>query len=233
MNGRQYWQRIAVSTMLALVVVMVGGASVYADEYDCTTGVTPPSTVDNLRAPPGHTCVLDGTHVEGAIQVEDNATLRAYDVRVDGNIQSEGGLLIDISDGSRVEGNVQADNVGRVNIHPGCFVGGSIQIKESGAAAIDGVEVDSDILFDTNDRPLIARNTTVGGNLQAFQNTGGVLIAYNTIDGNLQCNSNAPPPTGGGNVVHGSMEDQCAGFDRAPTSPPDMPYRTYLAPLRK
>jgi hypothetical protein len=50
----------------------------------------------------------------------------------------------------------------------------------------------------------------VGGNIQAFQNTGGVLIARNVVDGNLQCKSNRPAPTGGHNVVQGNKEDQCA-----------------------
>ncbi len=31
-----------------------------------------------------------------------------------------------------------------------------------------------------------------------------------TVDGNLQCKENQPRPTGGGNIVHGNKEDQCA-----------------------
>jgi len=49
----------------------------------------------------------------------------------------------------------------------------------------------------------------MGGNLQAFQNTGGLSITENVIDGNLQCKENRPPPTGFGNVVEGNKEDQC------------------------
>jgi hypothetical protein len=37
-----------------------------------------------------------------------------------------------------------------------------------------------------------------------------VRIDGNRIDGNLQCKANRPPPTGGGNVVQGNEEDQCA-----------------------
>ena len=46
--------------------------------------------------------------------------------------------------------------------------------------------------------------------MQAFQNTGGVEIRGNRINGNLQCKENSPRPTGGGNVVGGNKEDQCA-----------------------
>ena len=49
-------------------------------------------------------------------------------------------------------------------------------------------------------------------NLQAFRNTGGVSITGNTIDNNLQCVNNDPPPTGGDNNVGGDMEDQCANL---------------------
>ena len=41
-----------------------------------------------------------------------------------------------------------------------------------------------------------------------------------TIDGNLQCKENAPPPTGGGNLVHGNAEDQCAMLAGGPGAPP-------------
>ena len=49
-----------------------------------------------------------------------------------------------------------------------------------------------------------------GGSIQVFQNTGGVNIASNRVNGNLQCKENRPAPTGGGNVVQGNKEDQCA-----------------------
>jgi hypothetical protein len=61
-------------------------------------------------------------------------------------------------------------------------------------------------------------DNTIGGDLQAFYNTGGVTIWDNSIDGNLQCQGNNPPPTGGDNVVGGNMEDQCA--DLQPGDPP-------------
>jgi hypothetical protein len=59
---------------------------------------------------------------------------------------------------------------------------------------------------------MVAKQNQIGGNLQAVQNTGGVTIQTNRINGNLQCKENAPSPTGGGNIVQGSKEDQCASL---------------------
>ena len=49
------------------------------------------------------------------------------------------------------------------------------------------------------------------GDVQVFQHRGGpgIDVSANTIGGNLQCQSNRPAPTGGGNVVDGSKEGQC------------------------
>jgi hypothetical protein len=35
-------------------------------------------------------------------------------------------------------------------------------------------------------------------------------VRGNVIGGNLQCKENVPAPVGGGNIVDGSKEDQCA-----------------------
>ena len=158
------------------------------------------------RVPQNATCTLNGTQVDGNIFVENNATLLADDVHVNGNIQAE--------------------NAARVNVYPGSFVGGNIQIKQSGAADIHGVDIHGELYFDDNDLFLNAANNTIGGNLQAFQNTGGVSIISNTIGANLQCKENIPPPTGGGNIVDGNMEDQCKNFggDPPPVPSPVPPY---------
>jgi hypothetical protein len=44
--------------------------------------------------------------------------------------------------------------------------------------------------------------------MQIFQNTGGVKLLRNMVAENLQCKSNFPAPTGGGNIA-GDKEDQC------------------------
>ena len=169
-------------------LLLAWSVSALAEERTCNTTLGQ-ITVDNLRVPQGGTCTLNGTRVKGTIKVERNATLRAS--------------------GVRVVGNVQAENAALVVVRSNSFVGGSIQIVQGGGARIVMTHITHDILFDDNRRQIVARENNVGGNLQAFQNTGGVSIVDNRIDGNLQCKANSPPPTGGGNVVMGNKEDQC------------------------
>jgi uncharacterized protein YodC (DUF2158 family) len=56
--------------------------------------------------------------------------------------------------------------------------------------------------------------STIDADLQAFENSGGPAITFsgNRIDGNLQCKENDPAPGGGGNIVGGNKEDQCASL---------------------
>jgi hypothetical protein len=51
--------------------------------------------------------------------------------------------------------------------------------------------------------------TDVGSDIQLFTNDGLFVVKDNHLDGNLQCKSNNPKPTGGNNVVQGNKEDQC------------------------
>jgi hypothetical protein len=171
--------------------ILLPAAPAGAEETVCQ-GTIGGTTVDNLRVPDGATCTLEGTFVKGTVKVEGDATLKAVSIRV--------------------IGNVQAENARRVVVRGRSRVGGSVQIVQGGAARIRRSRINGDILFDDQDGPLAARRNRIGGNVQAFQNTGGVLITNNRIDGNLQCKENAPPPTGGGNVVQGNKEDQCASL---------------------
>jgi hypothetical protein len=128
--------------------------------------------------------------VQGTIKVERAATLSARRVRVIGNVQGENARRVDVIRRSRI--------------------GGSVQVKQGGAARVLDSYVNADIQYDANRAGLKASRNVVGGSVQVFQNTGGVALFRNTIDGNLQCKENWPAPTGGGNVVQGNKEDQCA-----------------------
>ena len=181
---------LLLSVVLCLTPVIFA-LSANADEYTCR-GSIGPIAVDNLRVPQGATCSLNGTFVKGNIKVETNSTLYAFQVRVIGNVQAEDAALVEVLSWSSVAG--------------------SIQIKQGEAARIDGVRIDSDLQFDKNERRLVANNNTIGGNLQVFNNTGGLSINANVIDGNLQCKENRPAPIGGNNTVRGNKEDQCANL---------------------
>ena len=185
MSGSKKWA----VTMAVTGAILLPALPASAEERVCR-GTIGAVTVDNLRVPQGATCTLNGTRVKGTVKVERDATLRAYAIRVVGNVQGENARNVVVRDGSTV--------------------GGSVQIVQGDAARILGNQVNGDILFDSQDATLAANANRIGGNLQAFQNTGGVSISNNRIDGNLQCKENVPPPTGGGNIVQGNKEDQCA-----------------------
>jgi hypothetical protein len=175
---------------IALFLAVLLPTWAHAEETTCT-GTLGETTVDNLRVPDGANCTLDGTRVEGTVKVESDAVLKAKRVRVIGNVQGENADKVKVRD-SRV--------------------GESVQVVQGEKAKVRGTVVTGDVLYDENQAALKAIDNTVGGDIQAFQNTGGVQISTNSVDGNLQCKENVPAPTGGGNVVQGNKEDQCAGL---------------------
>ncbi len=162
-----------------------------AEERSCR-GTIGARTVDNLRVPAGATCTLNGTYVKGTIKVGNNAVLKAYGVRVVGNVQAEGARKVIVANGSRV--------------------GGSVQVVQGGIATVSGSRINGNILFDDNNGRNSALGNVVGADIQAFQNTGGVRIFDNRVNGNLQCKANYPRPVGDDNIVQGNKEDQCRRF---------------------
>jgi hypothetical protein len=177
----------AATFALAIGALVPAGAA--AEERTCR-GTIGAKTLDNVRVPQGAECVLKGTRVKGTVKVERNAVLRARKVNVIGNVQGE--------------------SARRVNVVRGSRVGGSVQVVQGRAATVRGSRVNGNILYDDNNGFLRVVGNVVGADVQLFQNTGGARVARNTIEGNLQCKENRPRPTGDGNKVHGSKEDQCS-----------------------
>ena len=105
-------------------------------------------------------------------------------------------------------GNVQAENAKWVSVRRGSRVGGSVQVKQGGGAVVRTARSTAASSWNRTARPASAEQRR-WSDVQAFQNRGGVEIEDNRIDGNLQCKSNSPAPTGGGNTVQGNKEDQC------------------------
>jgi hypothetical protein len=165
-------------------------AAASAEETDCT-GALAAVTVDNLRVPEGSTCTLTGMIVEGTVKVETDATLQATDISVIGNVQAENADMVTVLDSD---------------------MGGSFQVKQGRGADLRESNVTGDVQLDEESEPLRVEDNDVGGSIQVVKNTGGVVISNNIVDGNLQCKENEPPPTGGGNEVHGNAEDQCAAL---------------------
>lgn len=173
-----------------VAALALGGASfaVHAEETVCR-GTIGPRSLDNILVPDNAVCTLNGTRANGTLQVGRGASLQANRVAINGNLQAEGAL--------------------QVNVGAGSSFGGSVQIKQGGGASIAGTRIKGDLQFDENVMPLSASDNLIGGNLQAVKNFGGLTIERNVIDGALQCKENSPAPVGGGNSAS-SKEDQCA-----------------------
>ena len=184
---------MALASLMVLMVLALAAPAALAEETRCR-GTIGPRTVDNLLVPQGATCTLNGTKVEGTIKVGRAATLLANDVNVKGNVQSEGFKGVTLAQTSNVVGSVQLENG-----------------LEGGLGRVLNSCVNGDVQFFYNDARMVARGNTILANLQANQNTGGLVISNNRIAQNLQCQANNPPPTGGGNVA-GDKEDQCAAL---------------------
>ncbi len=135
--------------------------------------------------------------IDGDVIVPKGATCSLIGTRVDGNVQVKEKARL-YARGVVVGGNVQADNhrvvevTSRVvnGVERRSRVGGSIQAKQGGGGKLV--------------------RTITGSDIQLFSNDGAFTVSRNRVDGNLQCKSNTPAPTGSGNVVEGNKEDQCA-----------------------
>ena len=77
--------------------------------------------------------------------------------------------------------------------------------------SITGTRINGDLQFDENVLPIAASDNTIGGNLQAVKNFGGLAFYRNIIASGFECKENAPAPVGGGNSAS-SKVDQCAGL---------------------
>jgi hypothetical protein len=192
--------------LIAAALVAFGLAAPAAADVICTGTIGAEDIDDSVVVPDGASCTLDGTSVDGNVFVGEGASLTARNVTVIGNIQDDN------------------NNAGHVAVTDS-RVDGNIQLFQGTSATITDTRIGGDLQLESNRSELRADRNTIGGNLQANQNTGGVAINDNTIDGNLQCQANDPAPTGGGNVVHGSTEDQCAHLttDGPPPAPPPGP----------
>ena len=145
-------------------------------------------------APTAHAEERDCRGTIGAVTVDNlrvpqGATCILRRTRVQGTVKVERGATLRAI-AIRVIGNVQAENHRRVALRNRSRVGGSVQLVQGGSARLAG--------------------TRVTGDMQLFENRGRQSVARNRINGNLQCKENTRTPTGGGNVVQGNKEDQCA-----------------------
>lgn len=180
------------TTIASLTLALLLGGAAFAAQAEETVcrGTIGPRQLDNIVVPDNAVCTLNRTRANGTLKVGRGASLQANGVRINGNLQAEGAL--------------------QVNAASSTF-GGSVQIKQGGGASIAGSTISGDLQFDENVLPLSARDNSIGGNLQAVKNFGGLVIERNVIASGLECKENDPAPVGGGNTAS-SKVDQCAAL---------------------
>lgn len=184
---------------LAFVFLAADAKPLLAEEINCPPNIIR-KTVDNVFV--NARCTIRDTTVEGNIVVTTNGELLVQGATIKGSVQAEGAKRV----------RLQSDpNTGRDT-----EIVGDVQIKNTTAgltSTIIDARVGGTILIDGNAAAFNVFGNDVGGDVQMFQNSAVLRLRDNTIDGNLQCKENSPAPrNGGGNVVGGTAEDQCARF---------------------
>jgi subtilisin family serine protease len=122
--------------------------------------------------------------------VPPDETCNLVSARIKGTLKVEEGATLDAS-GLYVKGGIQAKKAVSVQISDS-IVDGNVEIEEGGSAFLQG--------------------TQIQGGAKFMKNSSSIFISNNRIQGNLQCKENQLMPTGGGNLVQGSKEDQCSGL---------------------
>ena len=158
------------------------------DDYECNSTLDS-VIVDDLIVPMNAVCTISNSKINGNISVNENATLIAYTVTV--------------------EGNIQAQYASNVEIHPGSYVGGNIQFEDGGSLYVSSVQIKGNLEASDSWGMLTFMGNTIDGDIQVADNTGGITINNNIIYGDLECEENYPTPTGSGNTIYGDGEGQC------------------------
>lgn len=183
--------RLSVALLAPAALIITACEPPPATSPEACRGTLGAVTVEKVIVPQGATCTLEGTRVRSDVLVRGDATV--------------------IARGARIGGNVQAENHREVRIGRSSTVGGSIQVKQGQAASVAQTTVTGDIQLDANRGAQRVEDNRVDGNIQIVGNRtpSATVVRINRVGGNLQCKENVPAPTGGGNVVQGSKEDQC------------------------
>lgn len=182
------------SIFLCLMTPLLMSTPLLADDINCA-GNHGDETLDGnlLIAAP---CTLDGTRVEGNVELFAGGSLTAAFAVIDGKISGKNADFVDVRN-SEVAGDVKLEDL----------VGDVLQLLDS--------TVRGNVTLKDNRSPIDIRRNYIEGNLQISGNSGGVHVADNVIDGNLDCRKNVPVPEGGNNQVRGNKKDQCSNIETA------------------
>jgi hypothetical protein len=196
-------------------------ASAMAADQTCNNQVLGPTTVvGNLIVPAGAFCDLNGTHVTGNVTAKagppepSNPTgLSADAATIDGNVDVQKNAQFAAFAGSTIGDNVHCSQCEVADVQDSTVKGNLEDNGVSEGAFIRNSHIDGNLqIHNGTDFFSIGFHidgNTIGGNLEFNQNTGSSDISGNMIIGNLQCEKNMPPPTGGANTAK-HKQGQCA-----------------------
>ena len=228
-------QLVSRSIGAAIALACLGFSSAAIADRKCSGTIGPVTIGDNIVVQ-NASCTLNGTIVKGNVLVYSGGRLTTLGAQIDGNIQAKGAVTVTVHPNTYVDGDIQLENLSGPSKITYSDVTGNIQMKYNRrTVTVDYNTVNGDIQFEelrAGDYGAYVRYNTVGGNvqmtknnlanlalrsnrvrgdMQAFENRSrnSFIIRSNTIQQNLQCKSNYRAPTGGGNSVGGSKEDQC------------------------
>lgn len=213
---------------LLITAVLFGGvlssltpASASAADQTCnnqTLGAT--TVVGNLVVPAGAFCDLNGTHVTGNATAKagppepSNPTgLSANGAKIDGNVEVQQNAQFTAFNGSTIGSNVHCNHCEVADVQASTVMGNLEDNAVSEGAFITSSHIGGNLQIhngtDFFGTGFHLDGNTIGGNLAFNQNTGSSEISGNMITGNLQCEKNMPPPTGGANSAK-QKQGQCA-----------------------
>ncbi len=158
------------------------------------------------------------TTINGQVRVEDAERLNLSRTTVNGDLQVTGTRLMTATN-SRVKGAIQVQDISFVAFR-GSRLDRAVTVERAqDEARLCESSVGGDATFAGNSTKLaigggayLCDGNTVRGTLAVHQNQGTITIADNIVRGDLICIGNEPAPTGSGNQVTGSKQDQCSSL---------------------
>ncbi len=162
--------------------------------------------------------VLVTSTINGNIRVEDAVGLTLNDVTVNGEVQVARSRYF-TDNKSRLKGAVTVQDVGFTAFR-GSHLGKGVTVERArDEVRVCASSVMGNATFAGNATKVsigggvfLCGGNEVRGDLAVHQNLGTITIANNVVRGDLVCTSNEPAPTGSGNQVAGSKQDQCSGL---------------------
>jgi YVTN family beta-propeller protein len=135
--------------------------------------------------------------------------------KITGNVNLVGGNFA--LNGSAVGGNLTVNGGGTYTLGPTATVGGNLQIQNippgSANNSVCGATVYGNMLLNNDGTavqigstaPLFCAGNTVGGNLEAVDNSNSTLMFDNSVGGNMSVLDNTGPVDVVGNIVRGNL----------------------------